>query len=231
MLAHTDSKASPVRPATRFIPVAAIAASLVVVGCSNASAEADISESGQLAYACALAEHLEAEHQGPAAWDVYVGNQADPGARETAAIGALTTGSDDADLADTGTNLLEGMARLDIEVLKAGLEEIRDTCDSLDITQKVDVSHEAQLDYACALANGIADTHGSATAWLEQPDSDAWHELTGATALTGAFNGQILAEHQELSEAGIDLLRALQVHDADGIGANLETFQSECMEL
>lgn len=213
------------------IPFAAIAASILLTSCGDTGAEGDISDTGQIAYACALAEHVEAEHGAQDSWDAYIGNDANDGAREASAIGMLTVGSHDTALRAAGEDLLEAITRLDIDLLNTGLEDIQDACGALDIAQDVDVSHEAQLDYACALVHGVADKHGSASAWIEVSDHDAWYELASAAALTGGANGQWLEEHQELSQAGIELLRAVQVNDSDQIDANLETFQSACMGL
>lgn len=231
MLFPTHTKGSLVSTAKHLGTTAAVTVSLVLfTSCgSGDAADVDVSEDGQIAYACALADHVEDEHGDPASWAEYIGEDADPGVRETSSIGALLMATEDAGLNEVGEKLVEGVSRVDIEALTAGLAEARESCQDVDGTQHADVSHEGQLDYACTLAASIPDKHGDTASWVNEEElPTVWYEVAGATALTGALNGQILPEHQELSEAGADLTAVLNTSDADRIDDAFAAFQSAC---
>jgi len=200
-------------------------------GTDSSTAGLDVSEAGQLAYACGLTDHVESEHGAPDSWDDFIGEDADPAVRETAAIGALAMGSDDETFNDAGEMLVDGVSRADFEGVSSGLEHMGKDCGSVEDVEKADVSHEAQLDYACSLAEHIGEEHGEASTWLDDDDFVVVSEAMGAAALTGAMNGQTLADHQELSEAGRDLLSGVTGADADYTDEFLESFQSACAEL
>ncbi|HIW47165.1 MAG TPA: hypothetical protein H9884_09750 [Candidatus Yaniella excrementigallinarum] len=235
MLTPPHTKRSFIRTPKRVIVTMSLTVSAVLLascGSSNSSAAGvDTSEAGQLAYACALKEHVEADHGAPDSWDDFIGDDADPAVRETAAIGALAMGSDDETFSDPGEILIEGISRADIETLSSGLEHMEQACAGIEGTEQAAVSHEAQLDYACSLADHISAEHGEAATWLNDDDFTVLSEAMGAAALTGAMNGQTLAGHQELSEAGRDLLTGVSRADADYTDEFLEAFQSACAQL
>ncbi len=236
MLTPPHTKRSLLRTPKRLSLTIGLAISTVLLascGSSNSSAAAgvDVSEEGQLAYACALTEHVASEHGAPDSWEGFIGDDADPAARETAAIGALAMGSDDETSNDAGDLLVEGISRADTERLSSGLEHMEQACEGIEGVEQADVSHEAQLDYACSLADHISEDHGEAASWITDDDFVVLSEALGAAALTGAMNGQVLADHQELSEAGRDLLTRVSRADADYTDEFLEAFQSACALL
>src|SRR5690625_7778591 len=49
----------------------------------------DVSQAGQVEYACALARHVQDEHGDADSWGEHVGDDADPAMRETASVASL----------------------------------------------------------------------------------------------------------------------------------------------
>lgn len=200
MFSTTHTLGSRIRTPKRLVTTAALAVSAVLLaGCaSTATADIDVSEQGQVAYACALAAHVQAEHGSPDTWTDYIGDDTAPGARELSSIGMFTMGAESGALSDIGTQLVEGISRVDIAALISGLDEAQAACEDIEGTDDADVSHDAQLAYACAVADRVVDEHGDAASWLGEGVSAAWYEAAGAAALTGASNGQTLADAEEL---------------------------------
>lgn len=227
---HT-SKSFTNAPKRLIITVGLAVSTALLASCGSAVGSTDASEEGQLAYACGLANHVESEHGAPDSWKGFIGDGADPAAREAGAVGALAMGSDDETFKDAGELLVDGISRADTEGLSSGLEHMRQACDGVEGVEQVDVSHEAQLDYACSLADHIGEEHGEAASWINDDDFAVLSEAMGAAALTGAMNGQTLAGHQELSEAGRDLLTAVSRANADYTDEHLQAFQAACTDL
>src|SRR5699024_7310836 len=95
--AHTNRSLIPT-PKRRIVTMRlTISAALLgrCGGTDSSAASVDVSEAGQLVYACGLTDHVESEHGAPDSWDDFIGEDADPAVSETAAIGALAMGSDD----------------------------------------------------------------------------------------------------------------------------------------
>ena len=218
------------RLSKRFTGAAVLAtAAALLAGCSGA-ASADVSSEGQLTYACSLAEHIQEEPSGLEQRDDYVGDDANPAVREAASIGMFAVASEDPDFTVTGQNLAAAISRIDTEMLTSGLTEIQEACDSADIPTNADVSHEAQLDYACALVARLNEENDDVAALATEEGPAARYEALAAASLAGAFNGQTLAEAPELSAAGRELMRAIQLRDADAVGQHLEAFEAACTE-
>src|SRR5699024_4158838 len=233
MFRNTLTQKSPSNLTKRDTPVAVLAASIVLVRCGG-SAEADITSEGRLAYACTLTDHVLEEHGDPDSLGAFMGHEADPGARETATVGMLANGSDNETFAAIGSTLVESVQLFNPEELTSGLYDIQAACEDSGISKTADVSHQGQLDYACTLTHHFRQEHGLAAEWIDERAQAGWSgfvELASAAALVGAANGQILAEYPELSEAGIDLLNALQRRDLEVIDNSVEAFDSACAEL
>lgn len=140
-------------------------------------------------------------------------------------------GAENAGFSDIGERLMEGISRVDLDALHAGLEAIQEACDGVGGISQADVSHDGQLEFACTLAGRIADVHGDAASWVGDDDTTAWDEAVSVSALTGAMNGQLLTGHEALSEAGRNLLSAMNRLDAEHIDEGLEEFQQACSDL
>lgn len=203
-------------------------------GCSEAAANHDVTEQGRLAFGCTLAEHIDQEHGDPQSWSMYIGDNADPGVREIATVGnifvaASTTGAVDRDhVGVQAQNLLESVSRIDTEMMGSGLEEIQTACADLDVGEYPDVSHEGQLDYACDLTAHLDQEYGSANQWSDALDGPVVNLALAAASLTGAYNGQRLAEAPELSEASRDLVHSINRVDAEMTDEAMAKFRSEC---
>lgn len=224
---HTTANA----PKRLTVSVALAASAVLLASCGSGNAtDIDVSAGGQYAYACALAEHVEAEHGSPESWENFIGDEADPGAREVSSIGALAMGAENAGFSDIGEQLMEGISRVDIDALHTGLEAMQDACDGVEGISQADVSRDGQLEYASTLAGRITDVHGEAASWVGNDDM-AWDEAVSVSALTGVINGQVLTGHEALSEAGRNVLSAMNRLDAEHIDDGLEEFQQACSDL
>src|SRR5699024_591284 len=115
MLTPPHTKRSFIPTPKRIIVTMGLTVSAVLLascGSSNSSAcGGDTSEADHVEYACALREHVEADHGAADSWDRFIGDDADPAVRETAAICALAMGSDDETFSDHGEILIEGISR------------------------------------------------------------------------------------------------------------------------
>lgn len=80
---------------------------------------------------------------------------------------------DHKDLSQLSQELFKGVATVDNDKLQDGLDKIVSACD--DGTASADVSHSAQIDYACALASHVVDEHGDSATWGGIGDERAWH--------------------------------------------------------
>ena len=206
----------------------------LLAGCTEAAAKHDVSEQGRLAFGCTLAEHIDQEHGDPESWSVYIGDDADPGVREIATVGnifvaASTTGAVDRDpVGVQAQNLLESVSRIDTEMMATGLEGIQAACADLDVGDYPDVSHESQLDYACDLTAHVEQEYGSATQWPDALDGPVVNLALAAASLTGAYNGQRLAEEPELSEASLDLAHSINRIDAEMTDDALAALRGAC---
>ena len=203
-------------------------------GCSEAAANHDVTEQGRLAFGCTLAEHVDQEHGDPQSWSIHIGDNSDPGVREIATVGnifaaASTTGAVDRDpVGVQAQNLLESVSRVDTEMMATGLEEIQAACADLDAGEYPDVSQEGQLDYACDLTAHLDQEYGSANQWPDVLDGPAVHLALAAASLTGAHNGQRLAEAPELSDAGWDLGHSMNAVDAEMTDDAMAAFRGAC---
>lgn len=229
-LSHTSSGSNILKRLS--VTVAFATSAVLLASCSsNSVTEVDVSAEGQTAYACALAEHVHTEHGAPESWANFIGDETGPGAREVSSVGALTMGAENDGFSDIGEQLIEGTNRVDIEALSVGLDAMQDACDRVEGIVHADVSHDGQLEYACALARRITEMHGDAASWVSDADATAWSSAVSVSALTGAMNGQRLAGHEALSDAGRNLLSALNRLDAEHANEGLEEFQSACSDL
>lgn len=105
-------------------------ATLIVAGCGSSG---DVSQSGQVDYACALTTHIIDVHglptkngDDPDDWSGELGPDAPPAWIESASVGALLGGM-------TGTggypaDVFTGISRLDYDKVREGLVGIRDWC-------------------------------------------------------------------------------------------------------
>src|SRR5690625_7733140 len=111
MFRTTHTEPSSVSLANRLTPCVVLAASFVLVGCGGA-AEADVTTDGQFAYACILTDHVLEEHGTPDSLEAFIGDNANPGAREAFAISMLANGSVNNAFADTCASLVDGISRI-----------------------------------------------------------------------------------------------------------------------
>jgi hypothetical protein len=229
MLRTSHTERSLVSSAKRLAPGVVLAASFALVGCSG-TAEADVTTEGQVAYACALADHALEQHGTADSWEAIIGHHTDPGARETASVGMLVYESEDEAFAEAGANLIDAINRVNIEGLTSGLADFQAVCDDSDISPAGDVSHAGQVDYACTLVNRVTEEYGASAEWLDEDEPAAWGEVAGAAALVGAANGQVSIDHPELSETGVDLLTTLQYNKPDDLDTSLKEFQAVCAD-
>lgn len=194
----------------------------------------DVSQAGQVEYACALARHVQDEHGDADSWGEPVGDDADPAMRETASVASLLGGSggfvlpEHEDLSELGQDLFKGVISIDNDTIEDSLDEIVSACQDDDLSASADVSHSAQIDYACALAAYVVDEHGGSETWDGIGDERAWHEAGSVAALVGALNGQILSDHKELSEAGKGIFQGVSRIKTDELDTSLDDFISAC---
>lgn len=195
----------------------------------------DVSHSGQVAYACALAEHVQAEHGSADSWSETIGDDANPGVRESAAVSSLLGGTagfvlpDHKQLSELGERLAESVMKVDIDDLESSLDGIVDLCDDVSGADDADVSHSAQITYACGLIDYVQDEHGSdADEWEKFGQDRAWHEVTSAAALVGSLNGQELPDHEELSKAGKTIYQGMTRVKSDLLQESIDDFASAC---
>lgn len=98
------------------------------------SSDIDVTEEGQIQYACALADHVTEEH---GALETWGGIGADRGWHEAASVGAFfgaangQVWSEHVDLSDAGGDVLGGFVRMDTAAIESGLQEITGACDEL----------------------------------------------------------------------------------------------------
>lgn len=204
-------------------------------GPDSGSDASDISDSGQIAYACALADHIHDEHGDADSWSDTIGENADPGVRESAAVSSLLGGTagftlpDHKELSAHAEDIAKGITQLDIEALQSGLDGVIEDCQDISGTADADVSHSAQLTYACNLIDHVRDEHGDdAESWGSIDDDTAWHEAISAAALAGSLNGQELPDHKELSQAGKDIYTGASSAEPDVLNNGLKDFASAC---
>lgn len=204
-------------------------------GDSQGSSQApDVSEEGQVEYACALGHHVQDEHGDVDSWGEPIGDDADPAMRETASVASLLGGSggfvlrDHEDLSELGQDLFKGVITIDNDKINDSLDEIVSACQDDDLSASADVSHSAQIDYACALAAYVVDEHGGSETWDGIGEERAWHEAGSVAALVGAMNGQILSDHKELSQAGKGIFQGVSRIETDELDASLDDFTSAC---
>lgn len=208
---------------------------LSAAGCS--ASDPDVTHDGQVAYACALAAHVADGDPDIASWTM-IGDDADPLARATVAMGSLAGGSlgfvldEHAELSDAGKSVVEGVALVDPEAMQTGLDDFASACDGLSVSAEGDVSDEGQVRYGCDLAVHVVEEHGSAESW-ESPlgEEPAWHETMSVGALFGAPLGQTLPAHPDLSAAGVELYKGVSTLDTEALDGGLEAVVDECEQL
>ena len=201
----------------------------LLVGCTSSAAQPDVSEQGRLAFACSLADHVDQEHDAPASRSEVIGDDADPSVREIATLGNLLVTADES-LSVMAQNLLMSVSRTDTDEMATRLDEVRAGCDDLDVDETADVSHESQLDYACALVDHVEAEYGAASQWPDMHETPAVHLVAAAASATGAYNGQVLEDEPQLSEAGLKLYQSVSRMDAGLTDEALVEFQSVCQD-
>lgn len=188
---------------------------------------------GQVAYACALAEHVRAERGEPATWTTFVGDRADPGAVEAAAVGSLLGGSaaytleDHADLSEAGGDVFQAVSRVDPAALETALGEVEEGCVDVD-TGSPDVSEEGRVGFACDLAKAVVDEHGDWDTWGGLGEDPVWHQVASIGALVGGANGYAVPGSEELSDRGKDLISGISRADGEAIDQALDGFVDAC---
>ncbi|WP_162801988.1 hypothetical protein [Ornithinimicrobium murale] len=100
--------------------------------CDGVTGEGDVSQEGQISYACALADHLEQEHGVVESWG-SLGE--DHGWHESASIAAFLGAANGqllsahADLSTAGKDLMDGVSRLDMDLVQSSLDQINQSCE------------------------------------------------------------------------------------------------------
>ena len=201
----------------------------LLAGCTSSAAQLDVSDDGRLAFACSLADHVDQEHDAPTSRSELIGDDADPSVREIATLGNLLVAAEDP-LSVTAQNLLMSVSRTDTDEMVTRLDEVRAGCEDLDVNQTADVSHESQLDYACALVDHVEAEYGPASQWPDMYDTPAVYLVAAAASATGAYNGQVLEDEPQLSDAGLTLYQSVSRMDAELTDEALVEFQSVCQD-
>ncbi len=218
------------RRATTTGLVAALAVS--TSACSSGGDEPDVSDEGQIEYACALADHVGADAD-ISSWTL-IGDDADEGARVVGAMASLTGASGGyvpdghEDLAKAGQAIFTGLTTADVESMQQGLQEFTQQCADVADSSDADVSAQGQVAYACALAGHLADEHGPIDSWGNIGQEPAWHEAASIGALFGGLNGQVLPDYPELSEAGHELVAGVSRVKADQLQTGLDEINAHC---
>lgn len=98
-----------------------------------------------------------------------------------------------------------------------------------------EVSHEGQVEFACALASHVLEeTQGTELEELVFIGDDAdprVREVAAAGSLVGAAGGFVLADQEELSEAGRELFNGVNRIDVEAIVEGLERMDQVCAEV
>src|SRR5699024_2966896 len=226
----TNSRAR--RAATTGL-VAALA--VVTNACSSGGDEPDVSDEGQIDYACALADHVGADAD-ISSWTL-IGDDADEGARAVGSMACLVGASagyvpdGHEDLAKAGQAIFKGLTTADVESMQQGLQDFTQQCAEVADSSDADVSAQGQLAYACALAGHLTDEHGAFDNWGSIGQEPAWHEAASVGALFGGLNGQVLPEHPELSQAGRELVAGTSRVNAGQLQAGLEDINAHCEDV
>lgn len=213
--------------------IAALA--LAVSACSSGGDEPDVSDDGQIEYACALADHVGADAD-ISSWTL-IGDDADEGARAVGAMASLAGGSamyipdGHESLAEAGKTLFEGLSTADVESMQEGLQDFTEQCADVADASDADVSAKGQVAYACALAGRVADERDAVDDWGVFGEERAWHESMSIGALFGALNGQVLADHTGLSDAGRELVSGVVRVDVDQVQTGLEDINAQCEDV
>lgn len=94
-----------------------------------------------------------------------------------------------------------------------------------------DVSHEGQIDYACALADHVADDL-DLDGWspLERANHGALREIGALVALVGG-TARLVHEHEQLADAGQALFAGLQRMDDDLMQQGLDGVAQQCTDV
>lgn len=99
----------------------------------SSSAEVDVTDEGQVRYACVLTDHVRAEHGAAATW-----GQDDSAWDEVAAVSELLGGSSvgrapsgPPGLTEPARSMWQGRVNLDPETVQAGLDDLAERCDEL----------------------------------------------------------------------------------------------------
>lgn len=173
----------------------------------------------------------------PTSWEVFIGNDADAGVRESATVGSiLATTPDqqmanDAGLVEAGEELLVDVTNANAQAVTDQLDQIITDCEDIDISTDTNVSHQGQLDYVCALSQHLDKEHGPAANWVADVDEPVWYLASTVSAAVGGWNDQILDEHAKLSSAGHQLRTAMTALDDQLIDQSLQDFDHACQTL
>lgn len=217
--------------------MAALPILLVVAACGTSAdwgSGPDVSHSGQIVYACALAQHVDEEYGAPSTWSDWVGDDADPGVHQVASAGSLLGGTggftvpDHKELSDAGKDIITNVMSADVEKLDTALDDVIAACENVSESGDPDVSDSGQITYACAIANHIDEEHGTVDTWGDIGEERAWHEAGSFASLVGAINGQVLSDHAELSELGKDVFAGVSKIEKELLQNALDDVLKRC---
>lgn len=191
---------------------------------------ADVTDDGQVAYACALAD----EAGSPEQWTSGVGDDADPEAIAASSSAALLGGvngvavESQPALSEAAAAYVRGLSTLDLEELEASLDDLRSACADAGIEPSGDPSSDGQRAYACDLAVAVLDEHGDVETWGSPIEDPAWRESSAVAALGGGLTGTQLADAETLSASAQQIQRGLQTQDLELVQTALDGLSADC---
>ncbi len=202
-----------------------------LAGCAAPDhADADVSDVGQVAYACALA----GEAGSPGQWSSAVGDDADPEAIAASSSAALLGGvygialEGQPALSEAAAAYVRGLTRLDLEELEGSLDDLRAACADAGIDPAGDPSADGRRAYACDLAAAVLDEHGDVQTWGSLLEDSAWRESSAVAALGGGLTGTQLTGAEGLSASAQQIQRGTQTQDLELVQTALDEISTDC---